>query len=180
MRISGLIYSLVLIGYTSPGLLGQQPENPATPNEAHEPSGLLADLYEKRPAFKTAAEAIEYLRTKSGLSMEESMDIRLNNGQSVLEGKRFEDHAPLNTLRYLSKDVPASTLKDRLILMSYLKDRSVRVRCLAAMTLDGALKAFPGGMGVSDMSDVSSEGHQKMVELFASKIAEQETKQGEK
>lgn len=157
-------------------LLAQQPEKPAELKDAHEPEAKLADLYEKRPVFKTAAEAIEYLRNKSGLSMVEAMDIRISNGQGITGGKSISEQASFNTLAHLAKDVPARSLKDRLVLMSYLKDPSIRVRCLAAMTLDRTLEAFPGGMSVSDMSDISSEGHRKMVELFAKNIVEQVTK----
>lgn len=124
----------------------------------------------ERPAFTSATQAMEFFRDNTGYTTEETGNLSLTNGLSVTD-KAGNRTALLNFLRYLSGKVPLRNPEDKIVLMTYLKDKNPNLRFISGFALGKALSAEPeGGWSATDMLDVESKGHRQMVERFAKAI----------
>ncbi len=90
------------------------------------------------------------------------------NGVGVkdIEGNTYSD----NHLNGIARRLGVETKAECLALLTYLKDPDPKIRRIAAFAIEGVVKAYPNGMSSSDMQDVDSEGHRKMVKAFAAGI----------
>ena len=77
---------------------------------------------------------------------------------------------PDTHLNGIATRLGVKTKAECVALMTYLKDPDPKLRRIAAFAIEGIVKAFPGGMSSSDMQDVESEGHKKMVKAFTAGI----------
>jgi hypothetical protein len=73
---------------------------------------------------------------------------------------------PDSHLNGIATRLGVKTKAECVALMTYLKDPDPKIRRIAAFAIEGVVKAYPGGMSSSDMQDVASEGHRKMVKAF--------------
>jgi hypothetical protein len=77
---------------------------------------------------------------------------------------------PDSHLNGIATRLGVETRAECLALLTYLKDPDPKIRRIAAFALEGVVKAYPNGMSSSDIQDVTSEGHRKMVKAFAAGI----------
>jgi hypothetical protein len=90
------------------------------------------------------------------------------NGLGVkdIDGKVYPD----SHLNGIATRLGVTTKAECVALMTYLKDPDPKIRRIAAFAIEGAVKAYPGGMSSSDIQDVGSDGHRKMVKAFTAGI----------
>ena len=69
-------------------------------------------------------------------------------------------------LRGVASRMGVKTRADCLILLTYLKDRDLKIRHIAAFALEGVVKAYPDGVRVFDLDQLDSEQHRTMVQAF--------------
>ncbi len=108
--------------------------------------------------------AMDGFRTK----LPEPQDLNEMNGPGVpdIDGNVHPD----SHLHGIATRLGVETRAECLALMTYLKDRDPKIRRIAAFALEGVVKAYPNGMSSSDLQDLTSEGHRKMVKAFAAGI----------
>lgn len=61
-----------------------------------------------------------------------------------------------------------------MILLTYLKDPSVKLRLIAGFALENVVKAYPDGFPAPDFERVDTDGHRSMVQAFVAGIAKLE------
>jgi hypothetical protein len=114
--------------------------------------------------------ALVLLRTLDGFrkKLPEPQGLGEMNGLGVpdIEGVARPD----SHLKGIATRLGVQTRAECIILLSYLKDRDPKMRRIAAFALEGVVNAYPDGMSSSDMQDVESEGHRKMVLAFLAGI----------
>lgn len=79
----------------------------------------------------------------------------------------------LTNLSGVAQRMQVDGTQDLIILVSYLREADLKIRHIAADALEHRLHVFPNGMSGSNITDLDSDGHARMVSAFAMKIAEQ-------
>lgn len=90
------------------------------------------------------------------------------NGFSLkdLDGKDFL----LSHLGGVARRLGVKTKAECLVLLTYLKDRDPKIRFIAAHAIEIVVHAYPGGMSLSDILEIDSDGHREMIRRFVDKI----------
>jgi len=66
--------------------------------------------------------------------------------------------------------IGVKTRTDCMILLTYLKDRQVKIRHIAAFALETVVMAYPNGFPAGSLDQLDSDQHRTMVEAFVSGI----------
>jgi len=115
-----------------------------------------ADMPAEGP--KRLLQALEGYRTK----MPPAEGLSEQNGIVITGMEPFtESH-----LAGVARRLGAKSKADCLALMTYVKDRDLKIRLIAIQAINGATKAYPNGMSVECVLDTASDGHRKMVLRF--------------
>lgn len=117
----------------------------------------------------TATEAL--LKTMEGYrkAFPEAQGLGEMNGFTIGPDKDGKSYT-LTHLDGVGKRLGVKTRAECMALLTYLKDPDDKLRYVAAFAVEAAVKAFPNGMSSSDIQDVESEGHRKMVKAFIAGI----------
>ena len=90
------------------------------------------------------------------------------NGFSIkdADGK----HVLLSHLNGVTRRLQVKTKGECLVLLTYLNDRDVRIRVVAAQAIEKVVGAYPTGMSLNDMTEIDTDGHREMIRRFVEKI----------
>jgi RNA polymerase sigma factor (sigma-70 family) len=87
-------------------------------------------------------------------------------GLKDVDGKDFT----MSHLAGVARRLGVKTKAECLVLLTYLKDRDPKIRFIAAQAIESIVHAYPGGMSLSDILEVDSDGHREMIRRFVEKI----------
>jgi hypothetical protein len=76
----------------------------------------------------------------------------------------------MSHLAGVARRLKARTRGECLALAPYLKDRDAKLRFIAAVALNEATNAYPGGLSFSCVIDLRSDGHEAMVRRFVASL----------
>ena len=62
------------------------------------------------------------------------------------------------------------TKAECMVLLTYLKDKKVSIRYIAAFALENILNAYPNGLSGDALDNLDSDAHRKMVQAFVAGI----------
>ena len=96
-------------------------------------------------------------------------------GLKDLDGKDFT----MSHLGAVARRLGVKTKSECLVLLTYLKDRDPKIRFIAAHAIEIVVHAYPGGMSLSDILEVDSDGHREMIRRFGEKIDKLAAEPGE-
>jgi uncharacterized protein (TIGR03067 family) len=134
----------------------------------------IGDLSPNKASTKTASvladpnalmNAMEGFRTK----LPPPVDIYEASGRGLTVDEDGNLHTRTH-LRAVASRMGVKTRADCLILLTYLKDRDLKIRHIAAFALEGVVKAYPDGIRVFDLDQLDSEQHRTMVQAFVEKL----------
>jgi hypothetical protein len=124
--------------------------------------GLAARAEKPAEGPKRLLQALESYRTK----MPPAEGLGEQNGIVITGMEPFtESH-----LAGVARRLGAKSQADCLALMTYVKDRDLKIRFIAIQAINGVIKAYPHGMSVECVLDTASDGHRKMVLRFVELI----------
>ena len=132
---------------------------------------FLALLVASVPTVLAAgAEPAELMKAMDGFRkmVPPPQNISEQNGFSLknMDGKDFL----LSHLGGVARRLGVKTKAECLVLLTYLKDRDPKFRFIAAQAIEIIVHAYPGGMSLSDILEVDSDGHREMIRRFVEKI----------
>lgn len=122
-------------------------------------SGLAAEpleLLKKMDGFRKEIPPAKTLSEMNGFSLED------------ISGKSFT----MTHLAGVAERMGATSKADCLVLLTYLDDKDAKLRFMAAHALEKILGCYPGGMSLSDILEVDSDGHRELVRRFVKKLAQ--------
>ena len=98
-------------------------------------------------------------------------------GEENGKGREDEKGEPYlySHLRGVALRMEVKSKTNCMILLTYLKDPSVKLRLIAGFALDNVVKIYPDGFTAPDFENVDTDEHRSMVQAFVAKIAKLET-----
>jgi RNA polymerase sigma factor (sigma-70 family) len=76
----------------------------------------------------------------------------------------------LGHLRGIASRLGVKTKADCMLLLTYLNDRDLKVRCIASFAMENIVKAYPNGLPKDCLDHLDSESHRDMVRRFVAGI----------
>jgi RNA polymerase sigma factor (sigma-70 family) len=151
----------------------------AQPPESQEPSKQQVVLaFQEKPADKNKPQHVEEKKADP-IALMKMMDGFRNKlpppqGLNEMNGEGTPDvdgevH-PDSHLFGVAKRMGVSTKTECMILLTYLKDRQVKIRHIAAFALEDIVKAHPHGFPAGALDELDSDEHRKLVQAFVAGI----------
>ncbi len=72
-------------------------------------------------------------------------------------------------LAAIAKRLEVKTKVECLVLLTYLKDKDLKMRFIAAIALENVLHAFPDQMSFDRIQEIDSDRHREMIQRFIEK-----------
>jgi hypothetical protein len=124
---------------------------------------------EKKEPAKQKPEPTALMKTMEGFRTKLGPPSLTGNGFANGKDEAGEPYWD-NQLREVATRMGVKTRADCMFLLTYLKDRQLKIRHIAAFALEDVVKAYPKGFPESSLDKLDSDQHRRMVQAFVAGI----------